>query len=165
MPERKLRMLSQKRRQQVSTIELLLARVQVTLVGGLLTLCGLTLLASPLGPPVSDSAGAWPGDPEAACAPVPQGGQARGAVLPAGAEAAQPDPPRRGERHAGQWRGDGGGQGPPSATSPLTPAVSAARRGREPGPSAPCGRKQARWAILGPRDPRQGQGSWGPGLH
>lgn len=58
----------------------------------------------------------------------------------------------------------GARRGPPSATSPVTPAVSAARWGREPGPSAPCGRKQARWAILGRRDPRRGRGSWGLGL-
>ncbi|XP_070080483.1 serine--tRNA ligase, mitochondrial isoform X2 [Equus caballus] len=64
-------------------------------------------------PPLSASAGSWPGDPEGAGAPVPEGGPAGGALLPAGAEAAQPDPPGR------------------------------ARRGREPGPSAPCGRGQA----------------------
>ncbi|XP_038307792.1 serine--tRNA ligase, mitochondrial isoform X8 [Canis lupus familiaris] len=45
------------------------------------------------GPPVSESAGTWPGDPQAAHGPVPQGDPAQGAVLPTGAEAAQPDPP------------------------------------------------------------------------
>ena len=69
---------------------------------------GLTARVPLPGPPISESAGAWPGDPEAAYTPLPQGGPARRAVLPAGAEAAQPDPPRRGEHLAGRP----GGQGP-----------------------------------------------------
>ncbi|XP_058136196.1 serine--tRNA ligase, mitochondrial isoform X1 [Dasypus novemcinctus] len=73
--------------------------------------------SSASGPRISESAGTGPGDPEAAHAPVPQGGPARGALLPAGAEAPQPDPPRR------------------------------ARRGREPGPSAPGGRREASFFL------------------
>lgn len=68
------------------------------------TICpGLTLLVLPPEPPVSESAGTGPGDPEAAHALVPQRDPARGAVLPVGTEAAQPDPPRCGKCHAGQW--------------------------------------------------------------
>ncbi|KAM8964189.1 serine--tRNA ligase, mitochondrial isoform 1-T1 [Lycaon pictus] len=75
------------------------------------------------GPPVSESAGTWPGDPQAAHGPVPQGDPAQGAVLPTGAEAAQPDPPR------------------------------CAHRGREPGPSAPRGRRQASFLLPTPGPP------------
>ncbi|XP_077708734.1 serine--tRNA ligase, mitochondrial isoform X3 [Canis aureus] len=75
------------------------------------------------GPPVSESAGTWPGDPQAAHGPVPQGDPAQGAVLPTGAEAAQPDPP------------------------------GCAHRGREPGPSAPRGRRQASFLLPTPGPP------------
>lgn len=47
----------------------------------------------PSGPRISESADTRPGDPEAAHAPVPQGGSAGGTLLPVGTEAAQPEPP------------------------------------------------------------------------
>lgn len=50
-----------------------------------------------LGPPISGPAGPRPGDPEAAHTLVPPRDPARGAAVPAGTEAAQPDPPRHGK--------------------------------------------------------------------
>ncbi|KAK2508190.1 hypothetical protein MC885_007556 [Smutsia gigantea] len=75
------------------------------------------------GSPISAFTHTWPGDPEAAHAAVPQGDPARGAVLPAGPEAAQPHAPR------------------------------GAGRGREPGPSAPRGRRQASFLLPTPGPP------------
>lgn len=53
-----------------------------------------------LGPPISGPADPWPGNPEAAHTLVPQRDPAGGRVLPAGTEAAQPDPPGHGKGHA-----------------------------------------------------------------
>lgn len=102
------------KKQQTSTTEAVLARIKVTLVKGPPPSSGMTLSAPLSGPPVSESAGTWPGDPEAARAPIPQGGPARGVVLPAGTEAAQPDPPRCGEHRAGQRGRPGAYLVPPS---------------------------------------------------
>jgi hypothetical protein len=109
----------------------------------------------PAGPPVSGSAGTRPGDPEAAGASVPQGDAAGGAVLPAGTEAAQPDPPRCGEATLGHkgWR-EGGPLTSP-ACDPLSPCSHQGMRAR-PGCSSWSGTSQVGHTIgLG------SQQSWG----